>query len=40
VSPCPVCGGAKQLVCPDCGGRRAHPCSKCGGLGIKTKGSL
>jgi len=40
VSPCPVCGGAKQLVCPDCGGRRAHPCSKCGGLGTKTKGSL
>ena len=40
VSPCPVCGGAKQLACPDCGGRRAHPCSKCGGLGIKTKGSL
>ena len=40
VSPCPVCGGAKQLVCPECGGRRAHPCSKCGGLGIKTKGSL
>ena len=40
VSPCPVCGGAKQTVCPDCGGRRAHPCSKCNGLGIKTKGSL
>lgn len=40
VSPCPVCGGAKQTVCPDCNGRRAHPCSKCKGLGIKTKGSL
>ena len=40
VSPCPVCGGAKQLSCPDCGGRRAHPCPKCNGLGIKTKGSL
>ena len=39
VSPCPVCGGAKQTACPDCGGRRAHPCPKCNGLGIKTKGS-
>lgn len=40
VSPCPECGGARQLVCPECGGRRAHPCSKCKGLGTKTKGPL